>query len=99
MKRDGRAGRLLVLGLVTPSDDLWISGSQGLQRPPLGPGDFPVSDRIGKSMHEVDAAVRVLGARAGEARTPDERMRAYGTIVAGCASCHTRHRTLWEAPR
>jgi mono/diheme cytochrome c family protein len=95
MLRDGRSATLLMQGLALPSDERWEAGVQSLRQVPLAPGDFPVSNRIGKAMHEVDAAVRRLGAVAATATTPDDRARAYGTLVAGCSSCHTRHRTLW----
>ena len=95
MTRDGRAATLLVQGLVLPSAERWESGIRSLRQAPLAPGDFPVSDRIGKAMHDVDAAVRRMGADAANATTPVERTRAYASLATGCASCHTRHRTLW----
>jgi hypothetical protein len=95
MARDGRAATLLVQGLALPSDERWDAGVESLRQAPLAPGDFPVSSRIGQAMHDVDAAVRRLGADAGAARTPGDRARAYGSLAAGCASCHLRHRTLW----
>jgi cytochrome c556 len=96
MQRDGRAAAALLQGLVTPSDDRWAAGAAALRQVPLAPGDFPVSDRIGMAMQKVDAAVRTLGADAAAARTHAERARAYGTLAAGCASCHARHTTLWD---
>ena len=95
MTRDGRAATLLMQGLVLPSAERWDAGARALRQTPLAPGDFPVSDRIGQAMHDVDAAVRRLGAEAANAATPDQRGRAYASLAAGCASCHTRHRTLW----
>lgn len=95
MLRDGRAATLLMHGLVQPSAGAWDAGVKSLRQTPLAPGDFPVSDRIGKAMHDVDAAVRRLGDDAANAATPDARARAYASLAAGCASCHTRHRTLW----
>jgi hypothetical protein len=95
MIRDGRAATLLMHGLMLPSSARWDEGVGLLRQVPLRPGDFPVSNRIGQSMHEVDAAVRRLGAEAATAATPDARIDAYGALVAGCVSCHARHRTLW----
>jgi cytochrome c556 len=95
MSHDGRAAVLLMQGLVLPSAERWDAGVRSLRQAPLSQGDFPVSDRIGKAMHDVDAAVRRLGADAANAATPVERTRAFASLAAGCASCHTRHRTLW----
>ena len=96
MQRDGRAAAELLVGLTRPSEEHWVAGAAALRAAPLAPGDFPVSDRIGKTMQQVDAAVRQLGADAAAARTQAERGRAYGTLAAGCASCHLRHTTLWD---
>lgn len=97
MRRDGHAAAELLLGLVTPSGERWAAGAAALRQVPLAPGDFPVSDRIGQAMQQVDAAVRKLGVDASAAQTPEDKARAYGTLAAGCASCHVRHTTLWDA--
>jgi hypothetical protein len=96
MLRDGRAARQLLQGLVMPSDEQWTTGAAALRQAPLAPGDFPVSDRLGRAMQQVDAAVRQLGAAAATARTQAERADSYGALAAGCASCHVRHTTLWD---
>lgn len=96
MLRDARAARQLLQGLVMPSDEHWAAGAAALRQAPLGPGDFPVSDRIGRAMQHVDAAVRGLGAGAIAARTHAGRAESYGALAAGCASCHVRHTSLWE---
>lgn len=96
MLRDGRAARQLLQGLVMPSDEHWAAGAAALRQAALEPGDFPVSDRIGRAMQQVDAAVRQLGAVAAAARTHADRAESYGALAAGCASCHLRHTSFWE---
>lgn len=95
MVRHENAADLMLEGLATPSDAAWARGAGQLRETPLKPGDFPVSERIGDMMSEVETRLHAQAADAMTAANVPSRTRAYATLLTTCAECHTRHTTLW----
>ena len=92
------ASDLMLEGLIVPSSRAWTAGAQQLGEAPLKPGDFPVSQRIGVLMSEVETRLHALAREAMTAGDAPARARAYGALLTTCAGCHTRHTTLWQLP-
>lgn len=99
MTRHQIAADLMLAGLLTPSDDAWSRGTAQLREETIGPGDFPVSERIGALMAGVEARLHAQAAVAAAATATASRTSAYATLLTVCAECHTKHTTLWETPR
>ena len=97
MRAHQNATDLLLAGLVAPDEDAWIRGARELQAAPLRPGDFPVSDRIGALMADIEKSLHGEAARL-ERAAPSDRATAFGALLVVCSQCHTRHTTLWESP-
>lgn len=98
MVRHLDASDRLLEGLVVPSHSAWTTGAGQLRDAPLRPGDFPVSDRIGQLMADIETRLHdQAGTAMTASRTPD-RAQAYATLLATCADCHTRHTSLWDQP-
>ena len=98
MVRHQMASDFMLEGLVVPSSRAWTTGAQQLAEAPLKHGDFPVSQRIGALMSEVETRLHAQAREAMTAVDAPARGRAYGALLTTCAGCHTRHTTLWEAP-
>ena len=97
MRAHQNATDLLLAGLVAPDTDAWVRGARELHAAPLRPGDFPVSDRIGAPMADIEKSLHGEAARL-ERVAPSDRPAAFGALLVVCSQCHTRHTTLWEAP-
>lgn len=98
MVRHQMASDFMLEGLIVPSSAAWTTGAQQLAEAPLKRGDFPVSERIGALMSEVETRLHAQAREAMTAVDAAARARAYGALLTTCAGCHTRHTTLWEAP-
>lgn len=96
MTRHQMAADLMLEGLVAPSAAAWARGAGELRDAPLKPGDYPVSDRIGALMAEVERRLHAEAAESATAADTPNRTRAYATLLTVCAECHTRHTTLWD---
>jgi mono/diheme cytochrome c family protein len=90
------AADLMLEGLIVPSRAAWTRGAGQLREVPLKPGDFPVSDRIGALMSEVETRLHAQADDAAKASDAPGRTRAYRSVLTTCAECHTRHTTLWD---
>jgi mono/diheme cytochrome c family protein len=99
MVRHQDAADLMLEGLIVPSATAWTRGAGQLREAPVKPGDFPVSDRIGALMSEVEKRLHAQADDAAKASDAPSRTRAYGGILTTCAECHTRHTTLWGPAR
>jgi len=95
MVRHQDAAELMLEGLVVPSHAAWTRGAGRLRETPLKPGDFPVSERIGALMSDVETRLHSQAAEAMTAADVPARTLAYATLLTTCAECHTRHTTLW----
>ena len=95
MVRHQDAASLMLEGLVVPSHAAWTRGAGRLRETPLKPGDFPVSERIGALMSDVETRLHSQAAEAMTAADVPARTLAYTTLLTTCAECHTRHTTLW----
>jgi mono/diheme cytochrome c family protein len=96
MVRHQDASDLMLEGLILPSRAAWTRGAGQLREAPVKPGDFPVSDRIGALMSEVEKRLHAQAGDAAKASDAPSRTRAYAAILTTCAECHTRHTTLWD---
>lgn len=78
------AAEQMWLGLVVPSHEAWIRGSDAISEHwnPVGEQavDGSISNRI--------EAIREMGPSLREAQTPLARAEAYGRLIAGCGGCH-----------
>lgn len=98
MTRHQVAADLLLEGLIVPSDDAWSRGAAQLRDERIGAGHYPVSERIGAMMAEIEARLHAQAGRAASATDTTGRTSAYATLLTVCAQCHTKHTTLWEQP-
>ncbi len=96
MVRHQDAADLMLEGLIVPSAAAWTRGAGQLSEAPLKAGDFPVSDRVGALMSEIETRMHAHAADAATATDTPGRTRAYSRLLAICAECHTRHTTLWD---
>lgn len=96
MVRHQDAADLMLEGLIVPSVAAWTRGAGQLREAPLKAGDFPVSERIGALMSEIETRLHAQACDAMTAADGSSRRRAYGTLLRTCAECHTRHTTLCE---
>ena len=85
------AVRLLVEGLVAPSDTTWRNGARALASAPLNATELPVDAAVRTQLAPTEERLHRLATGAAEANDPAARAAFYGQLLAACADCHTRY--------
>jgi hypothetical protein len=87
MARHERAVDGLWFGLTMPSEASWRVGARALTEAPLSAPEVegkPVDPATDAKME----AMRDIGRRALESEAQPERVKVFGELIGGCASCH-----------
>ncbi|MFT4627272.1 MAG: hypothetical protein ACI8PZ_005954 [Myxococcota bacterium] len=74
------------LGIVSGSDPAWKKGASELAEAPISPRWEFNTDQAG--FRELEQLVRLIGSKATEPMTVDEKVALYGDFVGVCAQCH-----------
>lgn len=82
-------------GLIVPSSAEWRRGAEGFKKAPLPRDAIPPGAKVPPSLFASEARIHDLADQALRTEDPAARAVFYGQILARCADCHSRHRTLW----
>jgi cytochrome c553 len=93
MYRHAWAAERLWEGLTAPSDNAWAAGAAALAHAPAAapPARPPLPQAVVKGL----TRVRLLGERAADVETAEQRANIYGELLTTCAECH-RHQAKVE---
>jgi len=93
-----RATDMLLEGLIGPSTATWDAGARGFATLGISAEAMP-SRQLAAKARIANARSSQLAADAARAERPPDRARAYGRILATCASCHQEHPGVWGPQR
>lgn len=93
-----RAIDQMMRGLVIPSDREWREGARALRAAPLHSRELPRDATLGPALLRMEEAVHRMAEEAVAAETLETRVRAYSTVLARCAACHSLHQKIWGPP-
>ena len=72
-------------GIVAPSEEAWVAGSNVLGDSPLNIEEMTPDQDI----HGLAAQLSTFGIAAGRAQTRAARVAVYGELMGTCATCHS----------
>ena len=79
---------LMYRGLVSPASGDWMRGAEALKTATLGGKSVP--DASAEAV-AAEARVHELAQRAMDAPSMSSRVTIYGSLIGGCANCHSLH--------
>lgn len=74
-------------GLIIPDDAAWAEGAAVLVSPPM---HHDPDIRLSAEATALAESVHTLGAQAAAAAKPEQKVEAFGQLLATCASCHIK---------
>lgn len=89
MQRHLWAADRMWTGLIAPSDAAWKQGAEILAEVRLVPEDIDADPDAQGRIGELMRQLRDVGARAGQATSPELRSHLYGEFLSKCAACHS----------
>ena len=89
MLRHQRAADRMWEGLMAPSEQAWVKGSEVMADAPLVPEAVSGNKSVAPESKELALAAHTVAHRARTTETRD-RGQAYGALIATCAGCHDK---------
>jgi mono/diheme cytochrome c family protein len=98
MREHQRGLDQMLHGLVVPSTQQWIEGTERLSRAPLDSELLPSERGLTPEARDAETRVHDIAERAKQVQTLAERAAPYAEMLTACASCHAQRKGWGPKP-